>query len=623
MSAPSECRCLRHVQRDIVRRAMEDPLLQTLHDVWKVPTFRPCQREAIEAALSGRDSLVLLPTGGGKSLCYALFAAYTQKTAVVVSPLISLMVDQVKSLTEKGIASTFLGSAQDNSSDVSDAIQGRMQVVFMTPEKVVAMSKCVIPNVGLIAVDEAHCTSEWGSDFRPEYGELKCLRTLIGRQVPVMALTASATPDVQKHIASILGLNDPVVLQTSFDRTNLRFRAVLKPKRDFADVISVELSGKGRLPAIVYVPNVRDAPGKPGVETIAAALHRRGFRVQHYHGQMTAEDRAQSQRAFVSLGEADVMVATLAFGMGIDKPDVRTVLHWGACKSIESYFQQAGRAGRDGCESECVLFHGASDWPMLFQMAKSSVTAKSAVDAATRRVAEMRQYCETTACRRLQLLTHFGEHPLWTKCEMCDNCTITPEANVLEDYTSLADRILFAVGENERHKFSMTRLTALLSGDVPQEWMRHLAGFASVQDHPTTLVRGVIDRMVGHSLLARVEVSIAGYAPFQSFVVGAAARGRDTGDAVLLSRVEVAAVKRSRSTLGGGDLQQLDTLKRLRASLARGKPAYTVATNDELSSIVLARPRTLNDLRAIPGFGPTKVAKYGADFLEAVNGFSE
>ena len=529
---------------------MQDHLSEALKSAWNVDSFRPCQREAIETALEGRDSLILLPTGGGKSLCYALFSIVAGKTVLVISPLISLMIDQVRSLREKGISATFLGSAQGNSSDVSGAFQGRMQVVFLTPEKAVAMTTCPVPNVGLIAVDEAHCTSEWGSDFRPEYGELGCIRKVVGGCVPVMALTASATPDVQKHIVDVLELRNPRVLRTSFDRANLRFSALLRPRSgNFANVLSEELSrdGGARLPAIVYVPNVKDMPGKPGVETIAHALRKLGHRVEHYHGQMTADERATRQDAFVGEGSADVMVATLAFGMGIDKANVRLVIHWGACKSIEGYFQQAGRAGRDGIASDCVLFHGPSDWPMLFRMAKGETAAKRAVEAATRRVVEMRGYCETTSCRRLHLVRHFGEAPAWSECGICDNCTQAPPSDDadLVDYTGPAEAILLAVAENERQTLSVTRLTALLLGDVSHAWMRELQGFESLKGVPPYLVRGIIERMVTKNLLTRVAVTIPGYNPFQSFGVGDAARSREHGAPVLLPLVQGPKSKRA------------------------------------------------------------------------------
>lgn len=602
-----------------------DALLTALRDVWKVESFRPCQREALESALVGRDSLILLPTGGGKSLCYALYSVVAKKTVIVVSPLISLMVDQVKSLTEKGISATFLGSAQDNTSDVSEAIKGNMQVVFMTPEKIVGMTACPIPNVGLIAVDEAHCTSEWGCDFRPEYGELKCVRKLFGKDVPVMALTASATPDVQAHIVRVLGLRTPEVLQMSFDRPNLRFSAISRSNTDFSKVLSSELrrGGGARLPAIIYVPNVKDVPGRPGVETIANKLKEMGHRVEHYHGQMSSEERAKRQHSFVVLGEADVMVATLAFGMGIDKPNVRLVLHWGACKSIESYFQQAGRAGRDGRDAECVLYYGASDWQMLFRMAQASNAPKSAVDAAMRRVGEMRRYCETTECRRRFLVHHFGEFTSWSNCGMCDNSTSAPKAEDLVDYTAPAEAVLFAVRENEMHKFSMTRLTSLLLGDVPHQWMMSLPGFQTLQDISVAFVRSLVDCMVTKGLLVRVEVKVQGYSPFQSFVVGPAASSLQPGQPILLPRVRNTAKRAAPSltTLYGDDIRHLQTLKRLRSMLSQDKPAYTVATNEELAAVVLARPKTLAELQAIPGFGATKVSKYGNEILETVRGF--
>jgi len=242
---------------------------------------------------------------------------------------------------------------------------------------------------------------------------------------------------------------------------------------------------------------------------------------------------------------------------------------------------------------------------------------------AVRRVREMQAYCETTECRRRFLVDHFGESTSWSKCGMCDNSTSAPKAEDLVEYTAQAEAVLFAVRENERHKFSMTRLTSLLLGDVPHAWMASLPGFQTLQDISAAFIRSLIDRMVTKGLLVRVDIKVQGYSPFQSFVVGPAASSLQPGQPILLPRVANAAKRAapSATTLYGDDIRHLQTLKRLRSMLSQNKQPYTVATNEELSAVVLARPKTLAELQAIPGFGVTKVSKYGKEILETVRGF--
>ena len=600
---------------------MVDDLDTSLARFWKVSGFRPCQKEAIEAAMRGQDTLVLLPTGGGKSLCYGLFAAHTKTTAIVISPLISLMVDQVKSLAQKGIPATFLGSAQNNSSDISDAIHGNMRVVFVTPEKMCSIQKMAIPNIGLVAVDEAHCVSEWGDDFRPEYNALGAhLRSIFGFNVPFMALTATATLEVQTRICSSLKLRNHLKLSTSFDRPNLTFVVEKKPPAPVAmDVLSRHIP-IGSI-AIVYVSSIK------GVDLVADALQTRHHRVERYHGQMPNDERERRQRAFLVDGGADVMVATLAFGMGIDKSDVRVVVHWGACKSIESYFQQAGRAGRDDGVAKCIMFYGGSDW-FIFNRMANEISNAGAKRAAHLRVKEMQRFCETTGCRRHYLVCHFGEYPAWTRCEVCDNCMRPREDPV--NYTHQCKVILFAVDTHEGHKLSLTRLVAFLSGEAQQSWIECLDGYGSLRGEPPLLIRGLVDRLVVEKYMYRTSVLVQGYPPFYSFSVATEHKAlwEDDSLVILLPHVthKVAQTKQKLghipATLCDEDLKHCDTLKRLRTNLCTGgMKAYTVATDNELCAVVRARPKTLDELRAIPGFGPMKVANYGAQILGVVRQF--
>ncbi|XP_074333763.1 uncharacterized protein LOC141671418 isoform X3 [Apium graveolens] len=385
-------------------------------------TFRPYQKQIIEHILDGNDSLVVMATGSGKSLCYQVPPLISNKTAVVISPLISLMQDQVMTLKQRGIRAEYLSSAHIDSTVQTNAQSGKFHILYMTPEKACLLSNSFwskLLNIGicLLAVDEAHCISEWGHNFRVEYKQLDKLRDLL-INVPFVGLTATATEKVQSDIINSLKLKDPYVAVGSFDRKNLFYGAKASNRGSSSVFELVEeilrcVANSGSI--IIYCTSIKD------VEQISKSLLETGVESAIYHGQMASKAREESHRSFIR-DEIRIMVATIAFGMRIDKPDIRHVIHYGCPKSLESYYQESGRCGRDGIASNCWLYY-RSDF------AKADFYCREARSESQRKAImasfiAAQQYCMLRTCRRKYLLEYFGEICAYENCGYCDNCTI-------------------------------------------------------------------------------------------------------------------------------------------------------------------------------------------------------
>ncbi|KAL0544641.1 hypothetical protein IC582_019759 [Cucumis melo] len=383
--------------------------------------FRPYQKEVIQGILRGKDCLVVKGTGSGKSLCYQVPPLVVGKTGIVVSPLISLMQDQVMALKQRGIKSEYLGSSQTDYTVQDKAERGQYNILFMTPEKACSVSmsfwsKLKKEGICLFAVDEAHCISEWGHDFRVEYKQLDKLRDVLPG-LPFVALTATATEKVRSDIINSLKMKDPQVTIGSFDRTNLFYgvrsfdRGPLFMNKLVLDISKYVASGGS---TIIYCTTIKD------VEQISKALEEAGISAGIYHAQMDKESRAESHRLFIR-DEVQVMVATVAFGMGIDKPNVRQVIHYGCPKSLESYYQESGRCGRDGIASVCWLYYTRSDFAKANFYCGESLTENQRT-AIMESLMAAQQYCSIATCRRNFLLSYFGEKSESEKCGNCDNC---------------------------------------------------------------------------------------------------------------------------------------------------------------------------------------------------------
>ncbi|WP_432800003.1 DNA helicase RecQ [Poriferisphaera sp. WC338] len=440
----------------------EGTLRLSLEQHFSFTNFRSGQLQVIQAVLAGRDALVIMPTGGGKSLCYQLPSLMLNGVTLVVSPLIALMQDQVDFLQAKGIAATCINSSLDPSEAAErerGVIRGDFQLVYLAPERLMSAAGERLLNkidLSLLAIDEAHCISEWGHDFRPEYRQLGAVRECFAeklRGVPILALTATATPRVAGDITQQLGMSDPLAYCSSFERDNLQY--YVRPKQQFFDQILAYVRQHPADAGIIYCQS------RNQVDKLAERLSVRGVNALPYHAGMDSETRSENQRAFMS-GEARVIVATIAFGMGIDKADVRFVMHADLPRHIEGYYQETGRAGRDGEPADCILFYGAADrFKIEYFIEQKPDQAER--DHAYQQLADMIRFVHATDCRTTQLLAHFGEdHD--GGCGHCDNCLDPP---MRFDATEDSRKLLSTVVRTQQ-RYGISYIVDVLRGSRAQ-----------------------------------------------------------------------------------------------------------------------------------------------------------
>jgi ATP-dependent DNA helicase RecQ len=412
-------------------------LLQTLHTTFGYPEFRPLQREIIETSLAGRDVFALLPTGGGKSLCFQVPALHRLGLTIVVSPLIALMKDQVDQLQEAGVAATYLNSSltgPEARSRLAGLHRGEWRLLYVSPERLMLdnwKENLKAWNVAAIAIDEAHCVSEWGHDFRPEYRQISKLRDLLPN-VPVMALTATATERVRADIIRHLKLRDPAVFVASFNRPNLTYKVLAKEKP--TEQIIAWVKKREDESGIVYCAS------RAATERVAEALAGKGYSARAYHAGLDAEERSRNQELFLR-DEVRIMCATIAFGMGINKPNVRWVIHYDLPKNVEGYYQETGRAGRDGLPGDCLLLFSAGDAAKQRHFI-DEITNEQEAQVARAQLRQIMHYAEGSRCRRSELLEYFGETFPLDNCGACDNCL---EPRDTYDGTIVAQKFLSCV----------------------------------------------------------------------------------------------------------------------------------------------------------------------------------
>jgi ATP-dependent DNA helicase RecQ len=601
-----------------------DALSAVLEKYWGYSSFRPQQRDAMEAILAGRDSVVVLPTGGGKSLCFQAPALVREGTAVVVSPLISLMKDQVDTLVGNGVPAALINStlSTDERRRVSDGVrEGRYRLLYVSPERLVGeggnsfrswLSRC---NVSFIAVDEAHCISQWGHDFRPEYRQLASLRAQFP-QASLHAFTATATARVRRDIVSQLALQDPVELIGSFDRPNLLYRVLPRQtlKRQLQDVLARH-TGQG---GIVYCTSRRE------VEALAAWLSESGVRARPYHAGLDDRERHRNQDAFLD-EEIDVIVATVAFGMGIDRSDVRFVVHAGAPQSLEHYQQESGRAGRDGLEAECVLVYSAADfmkWRLMLER-NGELT-----DSARKLLRDIERYAASVGCRHRHLVEYFGQPYDRDDCGACDFCL--GELETVSHPVETARKVLSCV-VRVGQRFGAAHVANVLCGSESEQVTarRHheLSTFGLLKEASVPEVRAYVEQLIAQGFLRQsddqfpvVGLTQAGVSLLKD---PAAAPGLALSRQKRVPRGRERETRRSRTEAAaweGVDRELFETLRSIRLKVARerGVPPYVIFHDNSLREMARLRPQTLEQLRTVYGVGARKAEDLGELFLEAL-----
>jgi ATP-dependent DNA helicase RecQ len=598
-----------------------DEVLDTLRRVWGYDSLRPLQERAIAAVLEGHDSLVVMPTGGGKSLCYQLPPLIRNELTVVVSPLISLMKDQVDSLRDVGIEAwqvNSTSSAGDRREVAALARQGRLALLFVSPERLANerfqefLQKL---DVRTFAIDEAHCISHWGHDFRPEYRQLGELRRKFPRAA-LHAYTATATERVRRDIALQLALSDPVEIVGSFDRPNLSYRVL--PRRDLIRQTMEVLERHEGEAGIIYCIRKRD------VDELTETLKSKGLDARPYHAGLSPETRTATQEAFAN-EQCNLVVATVAFGMGIDRSNIRFVLHTGLPKSIEHYQQETGRAGRDGLEADCVLLYSARDtilWKTILERsAAESGTDQDHLRGSTRQVEEMDRYARGALCRHRALVQYFGES--WAggaSCAACDICLgdVVEVAGAVE----IAQKILSCVARVGQ-RFGGGHVVSVLRGEASDRIARlghdKLSTFGLLADRSKVELRDWIDQLVGHGALA---VDGDKYPVLQLTPEGRSVmRGEKSVRLVEIARKERRKKSKSEGQEWEGvDRELFESLRQIRRALAssRGVPPYVILGDRSLREIARLKPRTLAELREVYGIGERKLADLGETILLTV-----
>ena len=600
-----------------------DLLHEKLHEYFGFTSFKGNQEAVIRNVLSGKDTFVLMPTGGGKSLCYQLPALIMDGVAIVISPLIALMKNQVDAMrtfsTESGIAH-FLNSSLNKSAIAQvrqDVLEGRTKLLYFAPESLTKEDNIAFLRkikISFYAIDEAHCISEWGHDFRPEYRRIRPIINDIGN-APLIALTATATPKVQMDIQKNLGMTDASVFRSSFNRPNLYYE--LRPKHNVDhDIIRFIKQNEGKS-GIIYCLS------RKKVEELAELLMANGIKALAYHAGMDAQTRADNQDAFLH-ERVDVIVATIAFGMGIDKPDVRYVIHYDIPKSLEGYYQETGRAGRDGGEGHCLTFYSYKDIQKLEKFMQGKPVAEQEIGKLL--LLETVSYAESSMCRRKSLLHYFGEEYGESNCNNCDNCCNPKPKVEAREEMQLALEALKEIGD----KFKIDHLVAVLMGKVTAMIKSYghnkLEIFGSGADKDVrfwnavirqSLIMGLVDKNIENYGLISINKRGEEFIKKPSSVTITLDHDYDAEE----ENTPAAAMK------GGGaaDEELFAMLKDLRRKVAKQNdlPPYVIFQDPSLEDMSIQYPITMEEMQTIQGVGAGKAQKFGEEFIKLIKAYVE
>lgn len=596
-------------------------LKATLKKVFGYDNFRGNQEQIIENVMKGENTFVIMPTGAGKSLCYQLPAIIKEGTAIVISPLIALMKNQVDQMNAVGINAKFLNSTL-NKTEINkvkrETLAGEVKLLYVAPESLTKLENINFlkaANISFTAVDEAHCISEWGHDFRPEYRKIKSILAELG-DIPIVALTATATPKVQQDIQKNLNMEEANIFQSSFNRTNLIYE--VKPKKQAKkQLIRIVKDHKGES-GIIYCLS------RKKVDEIADFLKVNGVSVAPYHAGMDAHARMTNQDAFLN-EDTDVIVATIAFGMGIDKPDVRFVIHYDAPKSIEGYYQETGRAGRDGLKGKCVMFYSYNDIIKLEKFSKDKAVAER--ENAKILLEEMAMYADSAVCRRKQLLHYFGEEYKVDNCEGCDNC-LNPRPTF--DGTEDIKKVIQAVVQTGQ-RFNLNHISEVLRGikspHVESYSHDKLEIFSQGSDQDDHYWKSVIRQTLLNEFLTK-DIENLGV-----FLISE--RGerflKDPYKVELLkdheyeTEGEEEEIEREVVNTKAYDKVMFDLIKHLRKKVAHDQkiPPYVIFQDPSIEEMATMYPMSMDDLIKIVGVGESKARKFGKPFLELIKKYVE
>lgn len=599
---------------------MLEHINSVLRQYWGYEQLRPLQQHAIVSSLTKRDSLVVLPTGGGKSLCYQLPPLVDNELTVVVSPLIALMKDQVDGLRESGIAAVKLDSSQsysEQSETIKSVLAGRTKLIFASPERMVTdsfqslLTKC---GVRRFAIDEAHCISHWGHDFRPEYRQLSTLKRIFP-EASIHAYTATATQAVRDDIIEHLGLHQPQILVGDFDRANLTYRVI--PRTNQLEQVIAALSRHENEPGIIYCLT------RKNVETLTTQLRLRGFNVQSYHAGLTHPERTSAQEAFIK-EECNIIVATIAFGMGIDRSNVRFVIHVGMPRAMECYQQEAGRAGRDGLESECLLFYAPTDayyWKRLL---------KDADEHQLQLLDRIDIFCRSAICRHRALVEYFGQTYEKENCHACDVCN--GDTATLPNSYEIARRIVECISQM-RFRYGVKYISSVLRGEphqiVVQRHHNKLSTFGALKNKAPYEVEDWINQIAAQGYLSFESISLS-----NGVDARVVATNKRTAE-LLASEQDIRLVqptsrkpKQLRAPiepLENFDPKLFEELRKLRRTIAaeRNVAAYLIFSDVTLRDMAIRKPRTASEMLKITGVGRVKLDIYGDRFIGCISSYCE